>query len=714
MNSKRYVQKIVKYYIWLGIMIIGVFFNDNVSAKTSQRMEVDSLIQVLPTLSNLSRVKVLNRLTWKLRNTDLDSAQRFGEEAIHLAEQLEAWKELVDAYSFTGIVLRNKGNYIYALNYFYQALHLSEKHNFTLNTAYSYNNIGDALGKQGKNQEARENILKAIPFFQKSQNKRGEAYGYIRLGEIYQEDSLYLEALEAYRRCLGIRLETTRDTAGILAVENRIGQIHELTQNYDSALLYYHHSLYLSETMPQPLGIAGNTNYLASVHYQLHDHDSAIYYAKKSLQVANKVGVNRVIRRNAKLLAKIYSQRENYQKAYEMTRIFSEAHAKLMREKTNKTMKSLHIEYQVQKQESKIKLLNKDKDFWQLFTWALIIGAVLLVGLLIFMVWVARQRRKGYQKLSEQKEEIEQQTEKLTEANIAVQAQKEVWEHKNKTLEKALEELKTAQTKIAKSEQMASLGQMVTGISHELSNPINFVYTGTESLQTILKDLTEILDKYDQADKISPEQLTDFQEEILELKEDLEYQEMQEDTFLLLKDIHHGATQTANVITSLRTFARMDSKMAISTDIHQSLDSTLVILNRKLEDRIEVKKKYQKNLPFVTCFSGQINQVFMNILLNAFEAIEGEGKVEIRTELTDNEKVKISISDNGKGIDMKTQKNIFDTFFTTKNTESHKGLGLSITTDILQRHQGKIEVESHKNQGTTVIVILPIHPKLEV
>ncbi len=677
-----------------------------------QASEVDSLVQILPQLKGKDRVKALNRLAWKLRKTELDSAQNYAQESVKLAEKLEFWEELATAHSFIGVIFRNKGNYIYALNHFYQALNISEKHELKLQIAYSYNNIGDILGRQGKNKEAVENITKAIQFFREVEDKRGEAYGYIRLGETYQADSLYTEALDAYQKCLKIRLiETADDADGIQSVKNRIGQVHNLTKNYKVAIFYYRSALEIAQKVNDQKGVAGNMADLAIAYQNLQQYDSAIILGEIALKLSQEVGVTEFIQKSTGLLSELYARKGegNFQRAYQLAKMFSDAQSALIREENQKILLSLQTEYQVQKQQAEIEILNKNKRIQQVMMGALVVGLILLGGWLFSMKRASIQRKRNYEKLREQKTEIETQAENLYKANKAISEQKYAIEEKNTALEDALNKLRTVQSKIAESEKMASLGQMIAGIAHELNNPINFVYAGTESLQTILEELQEILDKYDQLDTVSVEEFADLQAEIHELKDELEYEEMKEDIFKLLEDVHNGASRTAEIVMGLRTFARMDSKNAKSVDIHQSLDSTLVILNNKIEGKAEIIKEYDRNLPYITCFQGQMNQVFMNLLANAVHAIEGDhGKIRIKTEFIENEQVRISISDNGKGMDTETQAQIFQPFFTTKETDEGQGLGLSITRDIIEKHQGKIQVESQLGKGTTIALILPV------
>ena len=275
----------------------------------------------------------------------------------------------------------------------------------------------------------------------------------------------------------------------------------------------------------------------------------------------------------------------------------------------------------------------------------------------------------------------------------------------NEELSATLNNLKLTQTQLVQSEKMASLGQLTAGVAHEINNPINFISAGIDSLSINYGELQELLNKYTSLK--AGEDNNQLLQEIEVLKKELDLAYLLEEIPLLLAGIKTGTQRTTEIVKSLRNFARLDEDSLKVTDIHEGLESTLVILRNKLGERISVERQYDAALPEILCYPGQLNQVFMNILNNAIQAIESSGQISIHTKRAD-DYVLVSISDTGKGMDKAVQERIFEPFFTTKEVGEGTGLGLSISYGIIEKHKGKIAVESSPGKGTHFIIHLPI------
>ncbi|ELR70490.1 hypothetical protein C900_03649 [Fulvivirga imtechensis AK7] len=275
----------------------------------------------------------------------------------------------------------------------------------------------------------------------------------------------------------------------------------------------------------------------------------------------------------------------------------------------------------------------------------------------------------------------------------------------NEELTTTLEDLKHTQTQLVQSEKMASLGQLTAGVAHEINNPINFVSAGIDSLSTNYQDLSEILQKYALLE--AGNNNSDLLLEIDQLKKELDLDYLLVEIPQLLESIKAGANRTTEIIKSLRNFTRLDEDSLKKANINEGLDSTLVILRNQMSDRIEVVKEYE-DLPPVNCYPGQLNQVFMNILNNAIQAVDGPGKIMIKT-MQQNGSIMIRIKDTGKGMSDELKQKIFEPFFTTKDVGEGTGLGLSISYGIIEKHRGKIEVESAPGKGTEFIIQLPLN-----
>ena len=270
------------------------------------------------------------------------------------------------------------------------------------------------------------------------------------------------------------------------------------------------------------------------------------------------------------------------------------------------------------------------------------------------------------------------------------------------------QELKQTQSQLIQTEKMSSLGQMVAGIAHEINNPVNFIGGNIDYANKYIQDLADLVTLYQEYYPNPPDA-------ILERIEDIELEFLREDLPKTLSSMKMGADRIHEIVVSMRNFSRSDDGNMKSADIHEGIDSTLVILNHRLKQGIQVIKQYGK-LPGVECSPAQLNQVFMNVIGNAIDALEEVKKGEkgysptiwISTEVTADNTVTVKIRDNGPGIAAGCAQQIFDPFFTTKSIGKGTGLGLAISYQIVAKHHGKIEVNSQIGQGTEFVITLPV------
>lgn len=301
----------------------------------------------------------------------------------------------------------------------------------------------------------------------------------------------------------------------------------------------------------------------------------------------------------------------------------------------------------------------------------------------------------GTQIAVESDTEIGLLTESFNKMSLKVAEARAQLETKISELEQANRDLQEAQAQLVHSAKMVSLGQLVAGVAHELNNPIGFIYSNMTHLREYSDKLAKLLIIAEQ----DPDSLENAKNEM-----DLDY--ILEDMPRLIKSCEDGAKRVRDIVLGLRNFSRLDESQVKEVDINESLDNTLTLLSGEIKNRIKVTKNYEK-LPLVRCYSSQLNQVFMNILSNAAQAIEGSGEIKIRTSVV-NENVRIDIADTGKGMPKGTAEKIFDPFFTTKPVGQGTGLGLSISYGIVQRHGGEILVSSEQGKGTEFSVIIPV------
>ncbi|MBU0488448.1 MAG: ATP-binding protein [Bacteroidetes bacterium] len=320
-------------------------------------------------------------------------------------------------------------------------------------------------------------------------------------------------------------------------------------------------------------------------------------------------------------------------------------------------------------------------------TKAFYVVSVAILLLLIWLLIIGRTKRlKAVQRILEKN--VEERTAELTQRTTE--------------LESALDTLKKAQSQLIDAEKMASLGQLTAGVAHEINNPINFVSGNTGPLKRDIDELLLLGKKYEEI--IAEKGLGAHFVEAETLKLEMDYVVLLDEINRLIAGIDEGARRTAEIVRSLRNFSRLDENELKSADIHEGIESTLMILHNKMKSRITVVKDFG-NIPRIQCYPGKLNQAFMNILTNAVQAIDGEGTITIRTIMRNN-KVEISIKDTGKGMTEAQTKRIFEPFYTTKEVGKGTGLGLYITFSIIEKHNGSIRVTSEPGKGTEFVVVL--------
>ncbi|MBE7708470.1 MAG: HAMP domain-containing protein [Cyanobacteria bacterium SIG27] len=277
-------------------------------------------------------------------------------------------------------------------------------------------------------------------------------------------------------------------------------------------------------------------------------------------------------------------------------------------------------------------------------------------------------------------------------------------------LEAANHKLQETQAMMVHSEKMRSLGELVAGIAHEINNPINFIHGNIMILQNYAKDLIGLIDLYEENNLTIPD---DIKKKIEDFKNEIDLDFLRDDINDLIKSCIEGTQRTKNIVLDLKNFSRMEEMVLTQFDIPKEIDTTLNILNNKYKNRITVIKNYHPDTPKIEAYGGQLNQVFMNILDNAQDAMAEAGTLTINTYMVD-KNVKIEFIDTGAGIPEENLKRIFDPFFTTKAVGKGTGLGMSISYRVINDHNGTIEVESEVGKGTKFTITLPInHEKKE-
>jgi two-component system, NtrC family, sensor kinase len=324
-----------------------------------------------------------------------------------------------------------------------------------------------------------------------------------------------------------------------------------------------------------------------------------------------------------------------------------------------------------------------------------------------------RYHSTAYQNLCKRYEaELTKQYNKQLESRV---------EERTRELTEALENLKQTQAQLVQSEKMSGLGQLVAGIAHEINNPISFISGNLIHFIEYAEGLLTLVEMYEQAFPEVPIPIQDFTDSI-----DLNF--VREDLPRLISSIRGGTDRIREIVINLRNFSRMDEAEIKQVDIHEGLDSTLMMLQHRFDESgIELVKDYGE-LPQVECYPGQLNQVFINILMNAIDAVMARPilpdpeavslekepvplKISIKTE-RQGQAIAIRVNDNGVGIPPEIQGQIFNPFFTTKEVGEGTGLGLAISYEIVvKKHKGRLLCQSYPEQGTEFTIQIPVDPK---
>jgi signal transduction histidine kinase/tetratricopeptide (TPR) repeat protein len=652
---------------------------------------------------------VLERLSELHQSSDSEKALEYELQSLKIKKEMEDYQGMVDSYKKIGNFYKNMNDNDQALTYYKKSLALNQ----------------ELLGKvEG---EQNDDILMDIAFIHQAKGEYDEALKYLfsaldirRSREDFVRSALVNREISFTYQALG-KLKPAREYAEMAVRWSEQEKAYEvlrdsykllsdiyLSGNDDEKALKYYKKY--SEITNQLL-VNQNNQKQQLLEQQLEierkEKDFRLLQVEKEIKnlevkelqyIADKKEADIELLKKERELQEtsLKHQQAEKEKAQQALQLSQQAYeAEMNRTKMgqqamrlkNKELEELErqktialLEERKALQESELKISQAMRTFF--------FGLSVLFAIILFLIYRSyRLKQKANTRLALQNMEIQQQKDRL---------------------EKTLKELKLAHTQIVQSEKMASLGELTAGIAHEINNPINFVYAGVDGLRSSLEGLLDVLDKYaqlDDADSIA--EIKTVLDDVKDLKQQLYFDETQDNVFEVVNAIKEGATRTAEIVKGLRSFSRLDETELKQADIHDGMDNTLVLLNSKIErDRITVIKDYDSSVPEIECFPGQLNQVFMNILGNAIDSIIDKGTVTIETKNFESE-VQVKIKDTGKGMSEEVKAKIFQPFFTTKGLGEGTGLGLSITFGIIDKHGGKITVDSAPGKGTTFTILIP-------
>jgi len=686
----------------------------------------DSLVILLESATDTARIRVLKDLCWENRYTNPADALRFGLQAMSLMKQFEIYELEATINNFLGIIQRNIGDHATALEYFFNAKRIAEEQKKDTDLAYSFNNIGDIYNLEENYQRALEYELQGLKIFEELGDSIGVSYCCHQIALVYTNLEDYMNSLRYDTRAMNIR-EKLGNRAGVGYSLISIGQTYMKLGNSVECLACLNNSSEIFTELNDGFGLSLSLHNKGLYYKSTNDSEIATDYFNQALKLGQEIDSPIQVRNAAQELSEIYAEANNFEDAYQMYILFKQSYDSLYQEENLVKITQLVMQNEYEQRELvQLAKIERQKQFRNYLI--LSFGLVLILVIVIFNRYFIK--RKANINLQLKNKEIESQKEtleklfvslrvkndELSEQNEEISAQKDHLVILNDELEKqkselnnTLNELTQAQTQLVQSEKMASLGQLTAGVAHELNNPLNFITSSISPLQRNMEDLLSLLDKYDSV--IEEKKLSSGFSEVKEFKKDLDYTLLVRETKKLLMGINEGASRSENIVKDLRTFSRMDENEFKGVDIHEGIDSTLLLLHNLMQERITIHKKYG-NIQHVECLPGKLNQVFMNILSNSILAIEGEGDIYIETDRNDDQ-ARISIRDTGKGMSEEVREHIFEPFFTTREVGKGTGLGLSIGYSIIQEHRGTIEVFSEPGSGSEFIITLPFVRKDE-
>ena len=670
------------------------------------------------------QVSIYNLLAAELRNKQPDTAQMYVENALELARSGGFKKQEVRALHTLGVLTHNKGMYREAIDLFHQGLNLRRTFGDSLGVADDYQGLGNSHRRLGELSKALSYQLRCLELRKKyGGSLKKVAYALTNIGNIYYSNEEFEKAIEKYEEAIPHyrKLGSLYDM-GLLY--NNLFASHYAQGAYEKGLPYLEEALAINDSLGNVIQTAVNLANLAEVYIQLERHDEAFpkaaraialfesiqdeTYIQPALVIMGKLHRHRnnheeaiahleralgyALKKNHldqiheiyRVLSETYAERENYQAALEAQKLAESYKDSLDAMASRRELNEIKTQYETEQIERENDLLLLDQARRKRTTRLLIFGVVGLILLVLISLWALRQRKQAYQSLQLQKN--------ATESLLEEKGQ-------------LLEDLKTTQLHLLQSEKMASIGQLTAGIAHELNNPIGFVSTNAVALK---QDVVELRQLINQVRQLKQNPSPEAMEKTIEVYKELDVEFLDQELVELVESIIRGTERTRDIVTSLRTFSRNTTEEFVPSDIHEGLESTLTILNSQLEVDVQVHKEYGQ-IPMVRGQITKLNQVFLNILNNAIQALKGKGEIFIKTWSENEETVIISIRDTGTGMTKAVQKRIFEPFFTTKDIGEGTGLGLSISYSIIEQHGGRIEVQSEPEQGTEFRIILPIN-----
>ncbi|MDH3214667.1 MAG: tetratricopeptide repeat protein [Candidatus Krumholzibacteria bacterium] len=612
------------------------------------------------------KVDVLNDLARSYSTDHPRLALDTSVEAYELARKLGYKEGLAVSLGNTGFSYYLLSDHEKALHRLLESISLCEETGDRKHMAQALDILAAVQQSLGNYGQAFSTSLRALKIHREVGDRHSEGWVLNGLGGAYNDIGDYDRAVEHHEKSLRV-FEDLHNKVGIARALNGLGTVHQSLGNHQKAQEYHRRSLKLFREMRNKLGEARALNDLGLIHQELGEYEEALRCHEKALQLRDQVGNKQAKSTSLINLGKLFIEKRDIDKAFDALHraltIAMEIKAKPRVYQANLALSEAHA-------------LNGD------FSEAL-------------------EHYKIYQQIKEEVagDEANARLRNL-QINFEVDSSKRDAEisrlknvelkQKNEQLEKLLVELRETQAQLIQTEKMAALGILVAGVVHEINNPVGAINSAADVTRRCIASLDQVLRSATSLD------------DIRNSKQRKSALETLESVGRITQD---AINRISKIVRSLKSFSRLDEAEFQEADLHEGLDSTLTLLEHDFGERIKVVREFG-SVPRVPCNPGEMNQVFMNLLTNASQAIDGKGTIKIRT-YEDKSRVHIEISDTGVGIPKVHMERLFDPTISKRGVRVKAGLGLFTSYNILKKHKGDIKVDSKVGRGTVFTLILP-------
>jgi len=656
------------------LLLSFLYFKDAIGQNNYR----DSLKHELSqTKVDTNKVDLLYDIGWSFVFLQEDSAENYGRKGLELAKQINYKTGEANCLDLLSFSLSLNGNFIGALDFGFKNLSLAENLKDTILIATANSTLMTCYLEQDDYEQARKYGLRAELFSKSPKVYTGQRAIILGLlGSVYEKinkpDSALYYGLKSYA--------LTKEWSGIYLT---LGNIYADKGMNEQALEYYRKGIPVAEESAVYIDLVDICNGMSKIFESTNQIDSSVYYAQKSIIQKGIKSYPEGEMRAATQLAHIYEQKGMKDSTIKYLQLSIALREKLFSREKTREAQSYAFNEQIHQQELKQKIEQNQLQYRNRLNVYVLLAGLLILLLVAGGLWRRNiYRKRSFVLLQKQKQEIDNQKSKV---------------------EQTLEELKNTQSQLIQSEKMASLGELTAGIAHEIQNPLNFVNNFSDVNKEMLEEL--------KAERIKP----------IDERDDNLQNDLINDVIENSEKINHHGKRADAIVKGMLQHSRQSSGQKELTDINTLADEYLRLSYHGLRAKdknfnAEIKTDFDESIEKINIIPQDIGRVLLNLFNNAFYAVN-EGKslnrdsykptVFVSTQICDN-KIQITVRDNGNGILQKILDKIFQPFFTTKPTGEGTGLGLSLSYDIIKAHGGEIKVESKEGEGSTFIIQLPI------